>query len=308
MGLVAALDDLLRRVDDPALRADLERELEPLRGDQELGLVFERHLPEKVRLPGLPVRRGATVEVRQDLTSPTWQVVRLRGSEAELVRKEKDGTSVSATRPVDQLIRVQEFGAPIYPGLRSVVSESEREILAGRGLGPGDPEWEAQGIFEFIARPRLEAALTGRTINGTEIEGSYRFVDESPIASGFEENLEFFVLTYEDPDRIQLGAAFEAVAPLLWLMAGAIGPRVDRIEGKWALPDRGRYGVLFDTNAWPEFCQAVLAARGVTHAFVVTSSDAVFQRVAAELPDEVHPVRLYDSYLTSFLINTGARS
>lgn len=120
MGLVAALDDLLRRVDDPALRADLERELEPLRGDQELGLVFERHLPEKVRLPGLPVRRGATVEVRQDLTSPTWQVVRLRGSEAELVRKEKDGTSVSATRPVNQLIRVQEFGAPIYPGLRSV--------------------------------------------------------------------------------------------------------------------------------------------------------------------------------------------
>jgi len=117
---VAALDDLLRRVDDPALRADLERELEPLRGDRELGLVFERHLPEKVRLPGLPVRRAATVEVRADLASPTWQVVKVEGNDAHLLRKDSDGTPVTETRSIDQLIRVQEFGSPIYPGLRSL--------------------------------------------------------------------------------------------------------------------------------------------------------------------------------------------
>ncbi len=57
---MAALDDLLARIEDEDLRAALERELKPLRGEQELGLVFERHLPEKVRLPGLPIRRGAT--------------------------------------------------------------------------------------------------------------------------------------------------------------------------------------------------------------------------------------------------------
>jgi len=188
------------------------------------------------------------------------------------------------------------------------VSESERVALAERGFGPGDPEWEAQGIFEFIARPRLEAAFTGRTPDSHAIDGSYRFIDEFPMADGFEENLEFLALTYEDPDRIQLGAAFEAIAPLLWLMAGATGPRVDHIDGAWALPANSRYGVLFDTNSWPQFCQAVRAADGVTHAFVVTDSDTVFQRVVAELPDGVDAVRLYDSYLTSFAINTGARS
>ncbi len=43
------------------------------------------------------------------------------------------------------------------------------------------------------------------------------------MADGFEENVEFFALTYEDPDLVQLGLAFEAVSPLLWLMAGAQG-------------------------------------------------------------------------------------
>ena len=45
---MSAIDALLRRVTDPALRADLEREFEKLRADREFGLVFERHLPENV--------------------------------------------------------------------------------------------------------------------------------------------------------------------------------------------------------------------------------------------------------------------
>lgn len=185
------------------------------------------------------------------------------------------------------------------------VSEREGAELAAQGLGPGDPDWEALGIFEYITRPRLEAAITGQRSDGEAIDGDYRFVDEFPMAQGFDENVEFLELTYEDPDRVQLGAAFEAIAPLLWLKAGAIGPRIDRAEGPWALPESGRYSVLFDPNAWPDYCQAVQDAETVTHAFIVTDSDAVFQRIAAELPAEVEPVRLYESYLTSFTINTG---
>jgi adenine-specific DNA-methyltransferase len=189
------------------------------------------------------------------------------------------------------------------------VSEAEAEALAAKGHKPGDPEWEALGIFEYITRPRLEAAFTGATADGEPIDGEYRFIDPFPMRDGFEENLEFFQLTYEDPDLVQLGIAFTAVAPLLWLTAGAQGPRIDAVDGPWALPDEGRYGVLFDADHWPAFVEAVLTAGdAVTHAFVVTDSDAVFQGVIAELPDTVTPVRLYESYLTSFTLNTGARS
>ena len=185
------------------------------------------------------------------------------------------------------------------------VSEDEAEALAARGHHPGDPEWEALGIFEYVTKPRIEAAVTGRRPDGELVEGGYKFVDEFPMAEGFEENVEFFKLTYEDPDHVRLGAAFTAIAPLLWVMAGSSGPRVDKMEGPWALPPGGRYGILFDNDAWPEFAAAVKGAPDLTHAFVVTDSDAVFQQVVAELPDTAQPVRLYESYLRSFAINTG---
>jgi adenine-specific DNA-methyltransferase len=174
------------------------------------------------------------------------------------------------------------------------------------GKSPGDQEWDALGIFQYITKPRLEAAVTGKTYSGEAVKGEYRFTDEFPMSEGFEENIEFFTLTYEDADRVRLGAAFAAIAPMLWLMAGAVGPRVDKAADDWALPDGGRYGVLFDADAFPGFVEAVKSAEGATHAFVVTDSDTVFQRVVAELPDTVTPVRLYESYLRSFAINTGA--
>ncbi|MGY1719278.1 DNA methyltransferase [Blastococcus sp. SYSU DS0552] len=188
------------------------------------------------------------------------------------------------------------------------LSPAEAAELAEAGHRPGDPQWEAQGIFEYITRPRLEAALTGLTPDGKPIAGEYKFTDEFAMSQGFEENLEFFELSYEDPDRVQLGTAYAAVAPMLWLMAGASGPRVDEAVGGWCVPEGGRYGVLFDTNAWPDFCQSARDNDTLTHAFVVTDSEAVFQRVAAELPADVQAVRLYESYLTTFAINTGDSS
>ena len=693
---MAALDDLLARIEDEALRSALERELAPLRGERELGLVFERHIPEKVRLPGLPIRKGSTVEVRAEQPAPTWQVTKFTDGKAELRRRGDDGTTITAHYPVDELVVVREFGQPIYPGLKSVgrierggdkpfhtvinaenyhaletllytcegqvdaiyidppyntgakdwkynndyvdgndgyrhskwlsfmekrlllakrllnpdnsvlivtidekeylrlgllleqvfpaakiqmttivinpsgssrvamfsrsdeyaffvllgesrvaptgddmlneasvtprfdvrwdslrrrgnasrrsriptlyypiyfeaasgkfhhvgemvpLDQSQAEHIAGldsllpvtedgtemtwnlspdgfsdrlakgflryyrnsvgeyvirflqegtikaiergevvqdgvdnegfpkwvfksarkmspmttwhrqahsaadhgtpilsalipgrhfpypkslyavedalrffvkdkpnalvvdffggsgttthavmrlnrqdggqrrsilvtnneigpdaekkmteAGKSPGDPGWDALGIFEYITKPRLEAAVTGKTHTGEAVKGEYKFTDEFPTADGFEENIEFFTLTYEDADRVRLGAAFAAVAPLLWLMAGAAGPRIEKVVDGWALPEGGLYGVLFDADAFTGFVEAVKVADGMTHAFVVTDSDAVFQRVVAELPDTVTPVRLYESYLRSFAINTG---
>ena len=128
------------------------------------------------------------------------------------------------------------------------------------------------------------------------------------MSDGFEENVEFFTLTYEDKDAVELGGAFSALSPLLWLKAGAQGPRVEQAgQAAWALPDGGRYGVLFDVDEWPAFVEAVRASDAVTHAFVATGSDAVFQRVVAELPVDVAPFRLYESYLGTFEVNPGAR-
>jgi adenine-specific DNA-methyltransferase len=188
------------------------------------------------------------------------------------------------------------------------VSDKEAETLSQMGLEPGDPDWEALGIFQHITRPRIESAIKGVTPEGSPIDGEYRFIDEFAMSEGLNENVEFFQLTYEDPDLIQLRAAFPAIAPVLWLMAGAEGPRVEEEEEHWALPIDAKYGVLFDTDSWPDFSSAVTTSSRATHAFIVTDSEAVFQRVAGEMPDHIQTVRLYRSYLETFAINMRGRS
>ena len=65
---------------------------------------------------------------------------------------------------------------------------------------------------DYITKPRIEAAITGKTPNGEPIEGDYKFTDEFPMAEGFEENAEFFTLTYETPVAVGHNLAFARIA------------------------------------------------------------------------------------------------
>lgn len=164
------------------------------------------------------------------------------------------------------------------------VSEAVRDKLIADGKRPVDPEWQAQGIFEGVTKPRIAKAM----------------VAANP--DGFDENVEFFTLTYEAPLRVQANRDFERIAPLLWLRAGSRGRRIDTVpEAGWDVADA--YGVLVDFDRAGDFVEAVRAADGVTHAFVVTDDERLFQAVVRDLPDSLEPVRLYESYLTNFRID-----
>ena len=183
------------------------------------------------------------------------------------------------------------------------VSAGEQAALREQGLRPGDPEWEAQGICEYFTKPRMAAAMTGKTPDGSAIEGDYKFIDEFPMAEGFEENVEFFTMTYEAPRPVAHNRAFEVIAPLLWLRAGSQGRRIEKATHDFDVADT--YGVLFDLDASQGFLAAVAATESVRVAFIVTDDDRGFQMVCGELPARVEAVRLYESYLTNFTINTG---
>ena len=111
------LDVLLEKVDDPALRADLRAEIDRVRAKRSFGLVFESHLPERVRLPDHPVRRGVRV-VHWDADGEPRLVRRVRNRSAVLVAS--DGSTEEAD--VSELVAVAEFGEPIYPGLERLGS------------------------------------------------------------------------------------------------------------------------------------------------------------------------------------------
>ncbi len=186
------------------------------------------------------------------------------------------------------------------------VGEAEASVLRAGDHSPGDKVWEDSGIFAFVTVPRITAALTGKTPDGTPIVGNYKFADEFPLADGFEENAEFFKLEYLDPDSVSRGLAFEAIAPLLWLQAGGMGPRVDKETADYAITDPpGKYGVLFDVGYWRGFADALDQRPDVKRAFIVTDSLSAYQQVIKAIPPGVETSMLFDDYLRNFEITSG---
>ena len=183
------------------------------------------------------------------------------------------------------------------------VAADEQRAMVDEGLRQGDPAWEERGICEFVTKPRLAAAISGKTPSGDPVVGNYRFLDEFPAAEGFEENVEFFTLTYEAPLRVASHRDFKRIAPLLWLRAGSRGRRIDDVSKGWDVAEA--YGVIGDLDEVEPFLKAVAEQKELDVAFIVTDEDRLFESVVRELPDHVEPVRLYEAYLRNFEIESG---
>lgn len=186
------------------------------------------------------------------------------------------------------------------------VGADEQNKLREQGLRPGDAEWERWGICDYITKPRIAAAITGKTPEGDPIKGDYKFTDEFPMADGFAENAEFFTLTYENPVSVRHSdeKAFARIAPLLWLRAGSRGRRIDkRPQEGWAVVEA--YGLLNDVDAATPFIKAVKKAEGLRIVYIVTDDDRRFQAIARRLPRGVEALRLYEAYLSNFSFTNG---
>lgn len=174
------------------------------------------------------------------------------------------------------------------------VGAAEAKKLRKSGLHPGDAQWEASGVFEYVCRPRVSTVVTGKRPDG------------STYSDGLLTNVEMFDLTYLDPGMVRRGHEFESVAPLMWLEGGARGPRIDEIPDEgWALTDS--YGVLFDVDTLTAFADAVTNAATTgtppSVVFVITDSDAEYQQAVQRLPVGIDTVQLYEDYLSNYTIN-----
>lgn len=169
---------------------------------------------------------------------------------------------------------------------------ADAKKLRKAGHRPGDPEWEAKGVYEYVTKPRIETVATGTRSDG------------STYSEGMEQNVEFFTLTYEAPLAVSNNREFAKIAPLLWMRAGSRGRRIDNLSAGWDVADV--YGVLADLDQTESFLKAV-AKQGevVAMVFVVTDEDRLFQSVVRELPDHVEAIRLYEAYLRNFEIESG---
>ncbi|MBS0210773.1 MAG: site-specific DNA-methyltransferase [Planctomycetes bacterium] len=184
------------------------------------------------------------------------------------------------------------------------VGAEEQKALREKELRPGDADWEQWGICDYITKPRVQAAITGKTPDGQPIRGDYKFTDEFPMADGFAENAEFFTLTYETPVAVNYQTAFARIAPLLWLRAGSVGRQIEKQPAAgWEVVDS--YGLLVELDKATDFLKAARKAKALRVAYLVTDDERRFQALARRLPAGVEAIRLYESYLTNFAFANG---
>ncbi|OGB54328.1 MAG: hypothetical protein A2503_01235 [Burkholderiales bacterium RIFOXYD12_FULL_59_19] len=132
--------------------------------------------------------------------------------------------------------------------------------------------------------------------------------EKRPLADGFAANLEYFRLDFLDPQEIQMGRQFAAVLPILWMMAGACGPRpmAPDAHAPWLLPDGCAFVVLMQETRFKEFVRHVESRSDLTHVFIVTNSQDTVYKLRHEWP-ELRVVQLYKDYLENFRINLSEK-
>lgn len=110
------VDNLLAKIDDESLRELLTIEFNKLRDNKEFGLIFERHIPEYIRLHNSKVAEGASVQIMDEKSDEFYSVIEIIGDDVVISDSDKEIKTVN----INQLVVVHRHGEPIYPGLTEV--------------------------------------------------------------------------------------------------------------------------------------------------------------------------------------------
>lgn len=114
---MAALHELIQKIENPELRAQIQEAADRLTKQKKFGLVFEEHLPECTPLYDIPVRKGLKVSVRNGKANETYTVLKVADGKALCLPK--NGTE-AVEFDVTDLVTTAELGDPIYPCLQQL--------------------------------------------------------------------------------------------------------------------------------------------------------------------------------------------
>lgn len=112
---MAVLNELIQKIENQELRAQLREAVNKLAKQKKFGLVFEDHLPECTLLYDIPVREGLKVSVRGGRASEIYTVLKIEDGIAACFSKDSKETVQFA---VGSLVATAELGDPIYPFLQ----------------------------------------------------------------------------------------------------------------------------------------------------------------------------------------------
>jgi adenine-specific DNA-methyltransferase len=218
------------------------------------------------------------------------------------------GTTLHATC----LLNAQDGGCrtSVVVTNNEVGEQRERQLLKAR-VRPGSDEWESEGICRSITWPRCKYAIQGKRDDNTDLEGEYLVKREGQtenlrLSNGFEENVAYCQLEFLDPDDVEYGNQFQAILPILWLMAGAKGDISGTPTPEWFISESCNFAVLLLESRFSKFNEAIRDRKDITHVFLVTDSEEAFREMKSQINGRRSVKMLYKDYLDNFKLNTDA--
>lgn len=174
------------------------------------------------------------------------------------------------------------------------LSAKDDDALRKAGHRPGTPDYEAQGVFHNVTKPRIETVVTGVRQDG------------STYSDGLLANVEFLDLAYLEESRVHAALEYENLAPLFWLKSGAVGPVVQRTDGiqDYEWNEDSSMAVLFNAGKAAELAELLATKPNhVKHVFIITDSPEQGDLAGEAFSDEITVEPIYGSYLDAFQIN-----
>lgn len=113
---MAAINDLIERINDPELRRRISDEVVRIQKQKKFGLVFEEHLPEATPLYDVPIKKESLVAEKDGFFKKFYRVKRIDGD--TLVCETQDDKHEDLCFEKDKMVAVALFGEPIYPYLK----------------------------------------------------------------------------------------------------------------------------------------------------------------------------------------------
>lgn len=112
---MAALNELIQKIENPELRAQIQAAADKLVKQKKFGLVFEEHLPECTPMYDIPVRKGLKVSLRGGKANETYTVLNIENGKALCLPR---NGNEAVEFPAADLVTTAELGDPIYPCLQ----------------------------------------------------------------------------------------------------------------------------------------------------------------------------------------------
>lgn len=259
---MAAINDLIRQIEDKNLRERLQQEVTRLSKQKKFGLVFEDHLPECTPLYGVPVRRGSLVAVKGEDIRNVYFVSSVSDGMAVIVSK---ATGEKSERRVDSLVAVAQFGEPIFPSLMPIDSvENAPDSSLWHTLIEAD-NFHALQLLEYLYPKQVDCIYIDPPYNSRAKDWKYNndYVDptdgyrHSMWLSMMQRRLKIakrilnpensvLIVTIDEKEYLHLGCLLEDMFPEahIQMVSSVINPKGSARDG-FSRSDEYIYFVMF---------------------------------------------------------------